>query len=163
MRCLVPSLKKEQNGGGRNAGVGKETQTRLGVQRVELVFGEHGRIRQGLADVLDLEVGKVSNDVRRRHPIRHEVDDVGHGYAEPTDARAAGQNLRVLGDAIKRLRHSVLAGTLPQVLVLTLFRSTLLALFRAAGVADSQIRPPVSVAHEGRNVRGPIATAVSRE
>ena len=89
---------------------------RLGVQRVELVFGEHGRIRQGLADVLDLEVGKVSHDVRRRHPIRHEVDDVGHGYAEPTDARAAGQNLRVLGDAIKRLRHSVLTGTLPQVL-----------------------------------------------
>lgn len=83
---------------------------------MELIFGKNGGVREGLTDIFQLEVWKVSHDLGRRHPVGHEIDYVGDGDAEAADGCAASQNVRVLGDAIKDVRHEFLVAIVSQAL-----------------------------------------------
>jgi hypothetical protein len=83
---------------------------------MELIFGKNGGVREGLTDIFQLEVGKVSHNLGRRHPVGHEIDDVGDGDTEAADGRAASQNIRILGDAIKDVRHEFLVAIVSQAL-----------------------------------------------
>jgi hypothetical protein len=113
---LVAKPKKELDRPWRNPGVGKKSHSLSGVQGMELIFGKNGGVREGLTDIFQLEVGKVNHDLGRRHPVGHKIDDVGDGDAQAADRCAASQNIRVLGDAIKDVRHEFLLVIVSQAL-----------------------------------------------
>ena len=56
MRRLMSDASEELNGRRRYPGIREKPHGGSGGQGVELVFGKHGRIREGLSDVLDVEV-----------------------------------------------------------------------------------------------------------
>jgi hypothetical protein len=70
----------------------------------DFVLGQRGSVGERLADV---NVRKLGDDLRRRHPVCDEVDDVGNGDSQPADRRPPGEDGRVLRDAIKRAFHNV--------------------------------------------------------
>ena len=43
---------------------------------MDFVLGQGGRVGEGLADVFLLEVRELGDDLRRRHPVCDEVDDM---------------------------------------------------------------------------------------
>lgn len=75
---------------------------------MELILGERGRVGEGLADILLIEVWELLDDLCRRHAVRDEVDYVRHGNPKPTDGRAPGQHVREMGNPIVGSWHDVL-------------------------------------------------------
>ena len=74
---------------------------------MDFVLGQGGRVGQRLADVFLLEVRELGDDLRWRHPVCDEVDDVGNGDSQPADRRPPREDKGVLRDAIKRAFHNV--------------------------------------------------------
>jgi hypothetical protein len=69
---------------------------------VQFVLGECGCIGKCLADVLLVQVWQLLDDLRRRHPISHEIDDVCHRDAKSADSGSSGQQVGSLRNAIER-------------------------------------------------------------
>lgn len=80
---------------------------------MKFVLGEGSRIPERLPNVLFLEVRQFLHDLRWRHPVGDEIDDVCNGDAKPPNRRAAGEDLRIVGDAVERVRHGYLCVIVP--------------------------------------------------
>jgi len=79
--------------------VGKKAHGLLG--RMNLFRREPGRVLQGLADVLLLEIRMVRENLRSARPVRNRAYDDRDRNTHPADARAASENLRLERDAIE--------------------------------------------------------------
>jgi hypothetical protein len=64
-------------------------------------------VRQGLSDVLRVEVWQFLDDLGRGHAVRNEVDDVGDRDPKAPDRCTPCKHGRISCDAIERLSHSV--------------------------------------------------------
>ena len=76
---------------------------------MKLILSQHRGISKGLPNVFLFQIREIGDDLRRRHAVGHEVDDMGHGDADAVYGGPAGQHVRILGDAIERVRHVVLS------------------------------------------------------
>ena len=92
------------DGEGRDPRIGQEAH-RLRAKRVELVVGQGGGVGECLSDVFFLEVRQVGDDLRRRHAVRDEIDDMRDRDAKTADCRTAGQHIRILRNSVKPSRH----------------------------------------------------------
>ena len=94
-----------RDGSRRDAGVGQEAHRTLCRQGVQLVLGQCGRVSERLADVLGFQVWQVRDDVSGTQAVGHEIDDVGHRNAEPTNGGPPCQEAGMVRDAIQWVRH----------------------------------------------------------
>jgi hypothetical protein len=79
---------------------------------VELVLGESRGVGECLSHVFLFEVWQVGDDLRWRHAIGDEVDDVSDRDSKPSNRRTARKHIRILCDPIERIRHaSIMPGT----------------------------------------------------
>ena len=78
-----------------------------GADWVDFVLGQGGRVAKRLTDVFLLEVRELRDDLRRRHPVCDEVDDMRDRDPEAADRRPPGEDGRILRDAIERAFHNV--------------------------------------------------------
>jgi len=69
--------------------------------RMNLFRREPGRVLQGLADVLLLEIRMVPKNLRSARPVRNRAYDDRDGNTHPADARAASENVRLERDAVE--------------------------------------------------------------
>jgi hypothetical protein len=74
---------------------------------VDFVLGQGGRVGERLMDVFFLEVREFRDDLRRRHPVCDEIDDMRDGDPEAADRCPPGEDGRILRDAIERAFHDV--------------------------------------------------------
>ena len=102
---FMTELNQKINGDRREPRISEETH-RSGAKRVKLVLGKSRGVRQCLPNVFFFEVRQVGDDLRGRHAVGDEVDDVGDGDAKAADCGSAGQNVRILRDAVEGLRHA---------------------------------------------------------
>ena len=65
------------------------------------------RKAQASVDVLDLKIGEFGDDLQRRKAVGQKLKDVKDSDAHAADGGAATATLRVNGDAIGNLNHSV--------------------------------------------------------
>lgn len=71
---------------------------------------EWNGVRQGLTNVLFFKLGQVGHDLRGRHAVRYQVDDMGDGDTQAANGGSTRQDVRIHGDAIERVRHRRLSG-----------------------------------------------------
>jgi hypothetical protein len=74
---------------------------------VKFVLCESRRISERLTDIFLFELRQVFNDLRWRHSVGKEVNDMRYGNAETTDGRSAREHVRVSRNAIEGVRHSL--------------------------------------------------------
>ena len=72
---------------------------------MKFILREGSSVGKRLTDVFFFEVRQFLDNLRRRHAVGNEVDDVGHRDAKTAEGGSSGQDLRVLRDAIERVRH----------------------------------------------------------
>jgi len=72
---------------------------------VKLVVGQGGCVSERLSNILLLEVWQFRDNLRWRHTVRDEVDDMGDRDAKAADCCAPSQHARILRDAIELVRH----------------------------------------------------------
>ncbi len=77
---------------------------------MQFILGEGSRVRERLADVLNVEVGKFLDDLCGRHTVGDEVDHVRNGNPKPTDGGPSGQNTGDVRDSIVGTGQRVLKG-----------------------------------------------------
>ena len=63
-------------------------------------------VGERLANIFLFEIRQFLDDLRWRHAVGHEVDDVRDRDAKAADGRPASQHVRVLRDSIEGIRHS---------------------------------------------------------
>jgi sirohydrochlorin ferrochelatase len=68
---------------------------------MDFILRQSSGVRERLANVFLLEVRQFLDDLCRCHPVRDKVDDVRDGDAKAADRRPAGEDIRVLGNAIE--------------------------------------------------------------
>jgi plasmid stabilization system protein ParE len=61
------------------------------AQSVDLITGQGGCVGECLTDVVLLEIRQIDEDLRRRHAVGDEVDDVRHRDAQTADCGAAAK------------------------------------------------------------------------
>src|SRR6266571_8194843 len=61
------------------------------------------RICKRLTHILFLQIQMLGDDLRRRHAVGDEVDDMSHGYAQAAQRRAPGEDVRIVCDAVKHV------------------------------------------------------------
>ena len=79
---------------------------------MKFVVGQDSRVREGLPDVFFLEVRQFRDDLRRRHAICDEVNDVCDGDSKATDRRSPSEYMRVLRNPIEGVCHDLPPGSL---------------------------------------------------
>jgi hypothetical protein len=73
---------------------------------MELIFRKKGRVRQRLTHIFLFQIREIRHDVRRSHSVGYEIDNVGHRNPETADGRPAGENVRIMADAIQPVCHA---------------------------------------------------------
>lgn len=73
---------------------------------MDFVLGEGSRVGERLANVFFLEVRQFCDDLRRRHPVGHEIDDVCNGDSQSADRCTTSEDIWVLRDAIEGSFHN---------------------------------------------------------
>ena len=91
MHDIVALSRQEGDGFGRDAAIGNGS----GADRGEFVPGEGRGVGERLADVLEVEIGQVVGDLRRRDAVGDQVDDMRNGDPQPTHGRAPAQAVRL--------------------------------------------------------------------
>jgi hypothetical protein len=84
----------------RDSAIGQEAH-RSRAKRVQLVVSKGGGVSECLSNVGFFEIRQFSDDLRRRHAIRDQVDDVRDGNAKTADRGPPCENIRVLRDAVE--------------------------------------------------------------
>jgi hypothetical protein len=84
----------------RDSAIGQEAH-RSRANRVKVVVGKGSSVSESLSDVGFFEIRQFSDDLRRRHAIRDQVDDVRDGNAQTADRGPPCEHIRVLRDAVE--------------------------------------------------------------
>ena len=107
VHCFVAELFQEIDGAWRDTSVGQKPhwfQARIGW----ISSWARAAVAKRLTDVFLIEVRELRDDLRRRHPVCDEVDDMRDRDPQSADRRPPGEDGRVLRDAIERAFHSFL-------------------------------------------------------
>jgi hypothetical protein len=75
--CFVPELTQEIDGERGQACIGQEPH-RSRAKRVKLILRQRRGVHESLPNVFLVEVWEIGDDLRRRHAVGDEVDDMGH-------------------------------------------------------------------------------------
>jgi len=74
---------------------------------MQFVASQGSSVAERLAIVLFLEVRQFSDDLRRRHSVCDEVDDMRDRDPQAADCSAPREDIRILCEAIGRAFHSL--------------------------------------------------------